>query len=100
MPRVVLFIHKAEMRCRFVMEEEQTCCAGLAGICCGWDVAACPGDCFEGEGKGRLPCTAVLHFGILFLAAGRCFSMLSIQIASQGTASGNAGVGLGFLLCK
>lgn len=43
------------------MEEAQACCAGLAGICCGWDVAACPGACFGEAGKGGLPHTPALH---------------------------------------
>ena len=51
----VLFIQKEEMRCGFVIKEEETCCAGLAEICLGWGVPTCPGACFEkAQGKAAL----------------------------------------------
>lgn len=101
MSRVVLFIQKEGARCGFIIEEEETCCAGLAGICLGWDVPACSGACFEAT-QGR-DCFMHQHFQLLLLAGLGSVSPCSQHqcgLLHREQCSGYADVGLGFLLCK
>lgn len=66
------------MRLGFVIKEEETCCAGLAGICLGWGVPACPGACFE-EAQGCSPAPWAIVSGWVEW----CFSMLAYSIGCR-----------------
>lgn len=81
-----------------MFEEEETCCAGLAGICLGWGAPASPGAHFEETGEG---CSAHRHLGLLFLAGLVVFLHVCLQhwmqISSQGAALRVCGCWLGFI---